>query len=111
MPERKAKKSGSAWAGRFAKTAIVFCLAPLALGAPAAFATSVLLKCRDADGRVVLRDKGCRQGERELARTRPGEVTRQFTIIQPQPAAGSAGAGAASSSPPAGGSAPQTAKP
>jgi hypothetical protein len=76
MPEVKARRSGFA----------LLASGVLLFQAPAVFAAGVLFKCRDADGKVVLRDKTCHAGEREVTRTKPGDVSRQFTIIAPRPA-------------------------
>jgi hypothetical protein len=96
---------------KLAAAALGYCLALSVLDAPAVFAAGVLFKCREADGKVILRDKSCRRGERELARTRPGDVSRQFTIIAPHPAGDSFPAGAAVPAPVAGDGAAPAAKP
>jgi hypothetical protein len=39
-----------------------------------------LYKCQGADGRVVLRDRRCLEGERVVEVVRSSEVPRQFTM-------------------------------
>ncbi len=46
-------------------------------------ARGTLYKCQDREGRVTLRDERCRDGERTVVSVRPGDVTRNFTVIAP----------------------------
>jgi hypothetical protein len=47
---------------------------------------ATLYKCQCADGKVVLRDRHCPAGEREVEEVRSSEVPRQFTMMNALPA-------------------------
>jgi hypothetical protein len=60
---------------------LLILLAAAAMGA----ARGTLYKCRDASGHTVLRDRRCLAGEQVVEQVRPGEVQRQFTVVNPPP--------------------------
>lgn len=61
---------------------VVLLVLLVAFAVPAS-ARGVLYKCRDADGRTVLRDRHCPAGEQEIDRQHP--MGRRFALYKPLP--------------------------